>query len=71
MNARKYFITNFYSHFFSLSDVKIPHFFFYHCQQRVFVLRVECTFFNGVDEEEESFVVIVVVFVVRFLILLL
>ena len=65
MNARKYFITNFYSHFFSLSDVKIPHFFFYNCQQRVFVLRVECTFFNGVDKEEESFVIVVVV-VVRF-----
>jgi hypothetical protein len=70
MNARKYFITNFYSDFFSLSDVKIPHFFFYNCQQRVFVLRVECTFFNGVDKEEESFVIVVVV-VVRFLILLL
>lgn len=70
MNARKYFITNFSSHFFSLSDVKIPHFFLYNCQQRVFVLRVECTFFNGVDKEEESFVIVVVV-VVRFLILLL
>ena len=65
-----YFITNFYSDFFSLSDVKNPHFFFYNCQQRVFVLRVECTFFNGVDKEEESFVIVVVV-VVRFLILLL
>jgi hypothetical protein len=54
----------------SLSLMKIPHFFFYNCQQRVFVLRVECTFFNGVDKEEESFVIVVVV-VVRFLILLL
>jgi len=55
----------------SLSLMKIPHFFFYNCQQRVFVLRVECTFFNGVDKEEESFVIVVVVVVVRFLILLL
>ncbi len=55
----------------SLSLMKIPHFFFYNCQQRVFVLRVECTFFNGVDKEEESFVVVVVFVVVRFLILLL
>ena len=70
MNARKYFELKFLLSLFSLSDVKIPHFFFYNCQQRVFVLRVECTFFNGVDKEEESFVIVVVV-VVRFLILLL
>ena len=56
----------------SLSDEKIPHFFFYNCQQRVFVLRVECTFFNRVDKEEEErfVVVVVVVVVVRFFILL-